>query len=106
LLDFRSVTDLEQWFDAHENNFQRKQKNPNCFSLLFSFSRILTDPLMNRPQLVLIVVYNHRKNHALIELATRYGAEIIGADSRQVYQYLDITAKPTAEQRAAVPHHI
>ncbi|MDT8324770.1 MAG: tRNA (adenosine(37)-N6)-dimethylallyltransferase MiaA, partial [Bacteroidota bacterium] len=33
-------------------------------------------------------------------------AEIISADSRQVYRGLDIgTAKPTAEERARVPHH-
>jgi tRNA dimethylallyltransferase len=63
---------------------------------------------MNRPQLVLIAGPTATGKTALaIELATRYGAEIIGADSRQVYQYLDIgTAKPTPEQRAAVPHHM
>ncbi|MEP7360904.1 MAG: tRNA (adenosine(37)-N6)-dimethylallyltransferase MiaA [Chloroflexota bacterium] len=34
------------------------------------------------------------------------GAEIISADSRQVYRGMDIgTAKVTAEQRALVPHH-
>jgi tRNA dimethylallyltransferase len=34
------------------------------------------------------------------------GAEIISADSRQVYRGMDIgTAKVTAEQRARVPHH-
>jgi tRNA dimethylallyltransferase len=34
------------------------------------------------------------------------GAEVIGADSRQVYRGMDIgTAKVTAEQRALVPHH-
>jgi tRNA dimethylallyltransferase len=40
-------------------------------------------------------------------LAQELGGEIIGADSRQVYRHMDIgTAKPTAEQRAAVPHHL
>jgi tRNA dimethylallyltransferase len=35
------------------------------------------------------------------------GAEIISADSRQVYRGMDIgTAKPTATDRAAVPHHL
>src|SRR5439155_9351781 len=34
------------------------------------------------------------------------GAEIISADSRQVYRYLDIgTAKVSAADRARVPHH-
>jgi tRNA dimethylallyltransferase len=42
-----------------------------------------------------------------IELARRFGAEIINADSRQVYRRLDIgSAKPTPEQRAAVAHHL
>lgn len=35
------------------------------------------------------------------------GAEIVSADSRQVYRLMDIaTAKPTAEQRARVRHHL
>jgi tRNA dimethylallyltransferase len=34
------------------------------------------------------------------------GAEIVSADSRQVYRGMDIaTAKPTSKERAAVPHH-
>lgn len=47
------------------------------------------------------------KTALALELAPRLGAEIISADSRQVYRYLDIgTAKPTLEERAAVPHHL
>lgn len=35
------------------------------------------------------------------------GAEIVSADSRQVYRRLEIgTAKPTPEERARVPHHL
>ncbi|HEX8996338.1 MAG TPA: tRNA (adenosine(37)-N6)-dimethylallyltransferase MiaA [Ktedonobacterales bacterium] len=35
------------------------------------------------------------------------GAEIVSADSRQIYRLMDIaTAKPTAEERARVPHHL
>ena len=42
-----------------------------------------------------------------IELAHRLGAEIVNCDSRQVYRGLDIgTAKPSAAERAAVPHHL
>ncbi len=42
-----------------------------------------------------------------IELARRFGAEIISADSRQIYRYMDIgTAKPTADEQAAAPHHL
>ena len=40
-------------------------------------------------------------------LAQTFNGEIVGADSRQVYRYMDIgTAKPTAEERSAVPHHL
>jgi len=39
-------------------------------------------------------------------LAEILGGEIISADSRQIYQYLDIgTAKPTPEELKCVPHH-
>jgi len=42
-----------------------------------------------------------------IELARRLGAEIVSLDSMALYRGMDIgTAKPTAEQRAAVPHHL
>jgi tRNA dimethylallyltransferase len=42
-----------------------------------------------------------------IRLAQAIGGEIISADSRQIYRYMDIgTAKPTQEERAEVPHHL
>lgn len=42
-----------------------------------------------------------------VELARRVGGEIVGADSQQLYRSLDVgTAKPTAAERAAVPHHL
>ena len=42
-----------------------------------------------------------------IELAEKFGGEIVNADSMQVYRFMDIgTAKPTAEQRTRVPHHL
>ena len=42
-----------------------------------------------------------------IELADALDGEIISADSRQVYKYMDIgTAKPTAAQRQRVRHHL
>jgi len=41
------------------------------------------------------------------DLAGRLGAEIVSADSRKIYRGFDIgTAKPTAEQRRAVRHHL
>jgi tRNA dimethylallyltransferase len=45
------------------------------------------------------------KTDLALRLALAFEGEIIGADSRQVYRWMDIgTAKPTAEQRARVPH--
>src|SRR5450432_3872337 len=42
-----------------------------------------------------------------IALAERLEAEIISLDSMSIYRGMDIgTAKPTAEDRAAVPHHL
>lgn len=42
-----------------------------------------------------------------IDLAARFNGEIVSADSRQIYRGMDIgTAKPTAAERAAVPHHL
>ncbi len=47
------------------------------------------------------------KTAVAIELALRFGGEIVNADSVQIYQYLDIgTAKPSLAERARVPHHL
>jgi tRNA dimethylallyltransferase len=46
------------------------------------------------------------KTAVSLPLAERIGAEIISADSRQLYRYMDIgTAKPTLEERERIPHH-
>jgi tRNA dimethylallyltransferase len=47
------------------------------------------------------------KSALAVELARRIGAEIVSADSQQVYRGFDVgTAKPTPEQMAGVPHHL
>lgn len=47
------------------------------------------------------------KTGLALELAERYGGEIICADSRTIYKGMDIgTAKPTAAEQARVPHHL
>jgi tRNA dimethylallyltransferase len=47
------------------------------------------------------------KTALAIALARRLGGEIVNADSQQVYRGLDVgTAKPTAAERAAAPHHL
>ena len=48
------------------------------------------------------------KSRLAVELAQRLGnAEIVNADSMQLYRGMDIgTAKPTADERSVVPHHL
>ena len=47
------------------------------------------------------------KTDASILLAQEQGAEIVSADSMQIYRHMDVgTAKPTAEQRRLVYHHL
>jgi tRNA dimethylallyltransferase len=47
------------------------------------------------------------KTALAIELARRLDGEVVSADSQQLYRGLDVgTAKPTPEERAAVPHHL
>ncbi|HLJ65982.1 MAG TPA: tRNA (adenosine(37)-N6)-dimethylallyltransferase MiaA [Chloroflexota bacterium] len=47
------------------------------------------------------------KSRLALELAADLQAEIISADSRQVYRYMDIgTAKPTLQERARARHHM
>src|SRR5437879_5695781 len=42
-----------------------------------------------------------------VELAERLGGEIISMDSMALYRRMDIgTAKPTADERRRVPHHL
>ncbi len=42
-----------------------------------------------------------------VELAARYGGEIVSADSRQVYRGMDLgTGKIKPEERCGVPHHM
>ena len=46
------------------------------------------------------------KSDTVLDLALHFDAEIISADSQQVYRHMDIgTAKPSKEQRQTVPHH-
>jgi tRNA dimethylallyltransferase len=47
------------------------------------------------------------KSLVAVRVAEALGGEIIGADSRQIYQGMDIgTAKPGPEMMARVPHHL
>jgi tRNA dimethylallyltransferase len=59
------------------------------------------------PLLALVGPTASGKTDAAEELARRLDAEIVSVDSMTVYRGMDVgTAKPTAEQRAGVPHHL
>ena len=47
------------------------------------------------------------KSRLAIHLAQTLNGEIVSADSRQVYRYMDIgTAKPSPEELSLIPHHL
>jgi tRNA dimethylallyltransferase len=47
------------------------------------------------------------KTSMAIELAAMFNGEIIGADSMQIYRYMDIgTAKPSSAEQSRIPHHM
>ena len=60
-----------------------------------------------RPLLVVVIGPTAvGKTELAISIAKALHCEILNADSRQVYRGMPIgTAQPTAEERAAVPHH-
>ena len=60
------------------------------------------------PRLVILVGPTGAGKSALaLRIGEKFGAEIVSADSQQVYRGMDIgTAKATREQRQRVPHHL
>lgn len=47
------------------------------------------------------------KSALAIEIAQQFNAEIVSADSRQIYQSMDIgTGKVTKKERQGIPHHL
>ncbi len=47
------------------------------------------------------------KTGLAVELCLRTGGQVVSADSMQIYRRMNIaTAKPTAEERRGVPHHL
>lgn len=62
-----------------------------------------------RPQRIVVIVGPTAggKSELAVNLAERLGGQVINADSMQVYRHLDAgTAKPTADQRRRVAHHL
>ncbi|MBS4786247.1 MAG: tRNA (adenosine(37)-N6)-dimethylallyltransferase MiaA [Clostridiales bacterium] len=65
---------------------------------------------MMQKQIPLIVVAGPTasgKTRLAIDLARRYGGEVVSADSMQIYQGMAIgTAQPTREEMGEIPHHL
>ncbi len=66
--------------------------------------------MMSNPTLPLVVIVGPTcsgKSACAMQIAQEHNGEIICADSRTVYKYLDIgTAKPSHLDQSAVPHHM
>ena len=60
-----------------------------------------------RPLVVVVGPTGSGKSDLAMRIAEGVGGEIVNADSVQVYRYFDIgSAKPSAAERARVPHHV
>jgi len=60
-----------------------------------------------RPLIAIVGPTAVGKTALALRLADQLPAEVVSADSRQIYRYMDIgTAKPTAQDRQRVRHHL
>jgi tRNA dimethylallyltransferase len=68
----------------------------------------MTTPAQTQPRLAVILGPTASGKSALaVAVAQRFSGEIVSCDSVAVYRHFDIgTAKPSSEQRAAVPQHL
>ncbi len=65
------------------------------------------EPGVARPPVVILGPTAAGKSEIALQLAVPTKAEIVGADSRQIYKGLEIgTAAPSSRERALVPHHL
>ena len=47
------------------------------------------------------------KSALAVELAKRYGGEVVSCDSMQIYRHMSVaTAKPTVDEMQGIPHHL
>ena len=61
----------------------------------------------NKPLVVILGPTAVGKTEISLQLAERFGGEIISADSRLIYKGMDIgTAKPSSKERKRIPHHL
>ncbi len=63
--------------------------------------------LINKRVIIILGTTGVGKTAASILIAKALKTEIISADSMQIYRHMDIgTAKPSADELEAVPHHL
>ncbi|MBC6957689.1 MAG: tRNA (adenosine(37)-N6)-dimethylallyltransferase MiaA, partial [Chloroflexi bacterium] len=63
--------------------------------------------LAGKPLIVILGPTAVGKTTLAIDFAVQVDGEIVSADSRQIYRFMDIgTAKPTRSQQRAVRHHL
>lgn len=73
----------------------------------FDIPKLNKEMLRNVPLIVIIGSTGTGKTKLSIELAQKFGAQIISADSMQVYKGLDIvTAKATKPEQSMAKHHM
>lgn len=59
------------------------------------------------PLIVVVGPTASGKTRLAIDIALKYGGEVVSADSMQIYKGMDIgTAKPSREEMRGVPHHM
>lgn len=59
------------------------------------------------PLIVVVGPTASGKTRLAIDIALKYGGEVVSADSMQIYKGMDIgTAKPTQDEMRGVPHHM
>jgi len=64
-------------------------------------------PAGDSPMVAVVGPTASGKSALALRIAEELGGEILSTDSQQVYRHFDIgTAKPSAEERARVPHHL
>ena len=62
---------------------------------------------MIKPLLAIVGPTAIGKSGLALELAQKFDGEVVNADSRQVYRFMEIgTAKPSSDERSIVPHHL
>ena len=85
----------------------RTPQSPSFFLKYFAQS-IKLFCQMDQPRLIAIVGPTASgKSQVAIDIASQINAEIISADSMQIYRYMDIgTGKPSPEDRGRIPHHL